>query len=118
MTEQPKEPQPPVEKSQPGVRTPLIERLHRAFGPLVGGAMLDLVDLSSFGPFGIGGFFVGGLTGWWICSIYNIATSTRLILALLAGIYCLFPLTEFIPVATLLSAFIRFRGAGDSKTTE
>lgn len=118
MTEQSEKPALPVEKSQSGSRPPLIERLHRAFGPLVGGMILDLVDLSSFGPLGIGGFFVGGLTGWWICSIYNVATSTRLTLALLAGIYCLFPLTEFIPVATLISAFIRFRGTGDSKTTE
>ena len=88
----------------------LIERLHRAFGPLVGGMLLDLVDLTTFGPYGLGGFFIGALVGWWICSIYNMTTSTRLCLALLAGIYCLLPLTEFIPVATLISAFIRFRG--------
>ncbi len=92
-------------------RTSLMERLQRAFGPLVGGMILDLVDLSTFGPYGIGGFFVGSLVGWWICSIYELAISTRLTLSLLAGVYCLLPLTEFIPVATLISAFVRFRGA-------
>jgi len=99
-------------------KTSLLDRLHRAFGPLVGGMILDLVDLSTFGPFGIGGFFIGSLVGWWICSIYNLSTSTRLALALLAGIYCLLPLTEFIPVATLLSAFIRFRGENNSETRQ
>ncbi len=91
-------------------RSPLIERLQRACGPLVGGMILDLVDLSTFGPFGVGGFFIGSLIGWWICSIYQITTSTRLLLALLSGIYCLLPLTEFVPLATMLSAFVRFRG--------
>lgn len=100
MTESPKNP-----------RVPLIERLHRTFGPLVGGIILDLVDLSTFGPYGVGGFFVGALVGWWICSLYDLSKSTRFYLALLAGAYCLFPLTEFLPLATLLSAFIRYRGA-------
>lgn len=88
----------------------LMERLHRAFGPLAGGILLDLVDLSTFGPYGLGGFVIGGLTGWWICSIYRIPTSARLVLALLAGVYCLLPLTEFVPLATLISAYVRFRG--------
>jgi len=96
----------------------LIERLHRAFGPLIGGIILDLVDLSTIGPYGLGGFFIGGLVGWWICSIYSISTQTRFIIALLAGIYCLLPLTEFIPVATLISAFIRFRGESNLRAED
>ena len=91
-------------------KTPLIERLHRAFGPLAGGVLLDLIDLSTFGPYGLGGFVIGALVGWWICSIYNLAPYTRLSIALLAGAYCLFPLTEFLPLATLISAYVRFRG--------
>ena len=108
---QPEETSRPAEKLQKPQRVPLIERLQRAFGPLAGGMILDLVDLSTYGPFGVGGFFIGSLIGWWICSIYRIKTSTRLFLALLSGIYCLLPLTEFIPLATLLSAFVRFRGS-------
>lgn len=92
-------------------RTPLIERLHRALGPLAGGILLDLADLSTFGPYGLGGFVIGALVGWWTCSIYDLSRSTRFYLALLAGAYCLFPLTEFLPLATLLSALIRFRGS-------
>ena len=95
----------------------LIERLHRAFGPLAGGMLLDLVDLSTFGPYGLGGFVIGTLVGWWICSIYNLKPATRLSIALLAGAYCLFPLTEFVPLATLISVYVRFRGA-DSPPAE
>lgn len=96
---------------KPQKKEPLIERLHRAFGPLIGGIILDLVDLSTFGPYGIGGFFIGALVGWWICSVYDLKPSTRFTIALLAGAYCLFPFTELIPAATLISALIRYRGA-------
>lgn len=87
---------------------PLIERINTAFGPLAGALILDFVDLATIGPLGIGGFFVGGAVGWWILSVYDISKNTRLILAFLAGIYCLVPFTEFIPVATLISAIARF----------
>ena len=111
--EQPQAPQPNRQPQSSG-RAPLLERSQRAFGPLAGGMILDLVDLSTFGPYGVGGFFVGCLVGWWICSIYSISRMTRLTLALLSGIYCLLPLTEFVPLATLLSAFVRFRGSDTS----
>jgi hypothetical protein len=111
LMEQPEESLPSDEESKNSERVPLLARLQRAFGPLAGGMILDLVDLSTFGPFGIGGFFIGGLVGWWICSVYNVATTTRLTVALLSGVYCLLPLTEFIPVATMISAYIRFLGA-------
>lgn len=86
----------------------LIERLNQTFGPLIGAIILDLVDLASFGPLGIGGFFIGMLVGWWILSVYDISQRTRGILAVLSGVYCLVPFTEFIPAATLITAIARF----------
>lgn len=91
-------------------KEPLIIRLQRAFGPLIGAIILDLVDLVSFGPLGIGGFFIGLLVGWWMISVYDLSTKTRIWLSLLAGVYCLVPFTELIPVATLVTAFARFKG--------
>ena len=88
---------------------PLINRLQRSFGPLIGAIILDLVDLASFGPLGIGGFFIGGLVGWWMLSTHEISTSTRMWLSLLAGVYCLVPFTELIPVATLIAALARYK---------
>lgn len=87
---------------------PLIKRLNNAFGPLAGALLLDFVDLATIGPLGIGGFFIGTAVGWWILSVYNISKNTRVLLALFAGIYCLVPFTEFIPIATLISALARF----------
>ncbi len=44
----------------------------------------------------------------WICSIYCIPKKQRWIWALLAGAYCTIPMTEFIPIATLAGAYMRF----------
>lgn len=87
----------------------LLERLHRALGPLAGGLILDFVDLATFGPLGFYlGPIVGALVGWWISSIYRYKTSSRIIWAILAALYCTIPLTEIIPVATIISALARF----------
>lgn len=90
-------------------KEPLIMRLQRVFGSLIGAIILDLVDLASFGPLGIGGFFIGLLVGWWMLSVYKLSTNTRIWLSLLAGVYCLVPFTELIPVATLITAFARLK---------
>ncbi|MEP5613572.1 MAG: hypothetical protein ABJP45_15075 [Cyclobacteriaceae bacterium] len=93
----------------------ILDRLNRAFGPLIGAMILDLVDLATFGPLGIGGFIIGTAVGWWILSVYDIPQRTRMILAVLAGIYCLAPFTEFIPVATLVTAIARFKQSSKRK---
>ena len=90
-------------------KLPLVHRLHRAFGPLAGGLLLDGVDLATFGPFGIGGLFIGAFVGWWISALYGFSGKVRLFWALVAGIYCLTPATELLPLATIVSAIARFR---------
>lgn len=87
----------------------LILRLHRAFGPLVGGMILDAADFLTPGPVGIAtGLFIGMPIGWWICSIYGFTIPSRLLCATLAGVYCMTPGTELIPLATMISAAARF----------
>jgi hypothetical protein len=87
----------------------LILRLHRAFGPLAGGMILDAADLLTPGPVGLaGGQFVGMPVGWWISSIYGFTIPSRLLCATLAGVYCMTPGTELIPLATIISAAARF----------
>jgi len=103
-------PKMPTEPTQN--QEPLINRLQRSFGPLIGAIILDLVDLASFGPLGIGGFLVGILVGWWMLSVYEISQRTRMWLSSLAGVYCLIPFTELIPVATLITALARFKQKG------
>jgi len=85
-----------------------LYRLHLALGPVLGGLILDFIDLTTFGPLGIGGLFLGGLVGWWISTIHNFSKKSRLFWTALSGIYCLIPSTEFLPLATIISAVSRF----------
>jgi hypothetical protein len=71
--------------------------------------ILDAADFFTFGPLGrVTGLFIGMPIGWWICSIYGFSTPSRLLCATLAGVYCMTPGTELIPLATMISAAARF----------
>jgi hypothetical protein len=86
-----------------------LRRLHRSIGPIAGGLILDLVDLATFGPIGLfGGWILGAAVGWWIASIYGFSKQAKITLATLAGLYCMVPFTEPIPLATIVSAIARF----------
>lgn len=87
----------------------LLSRLNRALGPIAAGLLLDFVDLATFGPIGIvAGFFIGAAVALWISSIYRFSLRAKTILALLAGLYCMVPMTELLPLATLAAATCRF----------
>ncbi len=84
-------------------------RFARALKPIVAGILIDLVDFATLGPIGIYlGFLLGGLLGYWICSIYKLRPLHRFLGALITGIYCTLPFTAFIPAATLMGAYIEF----------
>ena len=87
----------------------MSKRLESAFGPIVAGLSIDTVDIATFGTFGLMvGPIVGGTAAFWLCSIYKLPVWQRLIWAVAAGIYCGFPRTEFIPLATIIGACARF----------
>ena len=84
-------------------------RLNRAFGPVVAGLVIDFVDLSTFGPIGFYlGLPVGAFAGYWMGRAIGLERKPSLLCALLAGIYCMVPGTEMIPLATLVGAFARY----------
>ena len=86
-----------------------MARLYRALGPIAGGLMLDFVDLATLGPIGLFlGPFLGFAAAMWICSIYRFSLRTKIWLSLLAGLYCMVPMTEPFPLATITMAFCRF----------
>ena len=99
----------------------VFTRLTYALGPLAGGMLLDVMDLATLGPIGIGfGWLLGGGVAWWIGSIYGFSFDKKVILAALAAVYCSVPMTEMLPVATIVSAACRFfeepkQDSGDSK---
>lgn len=91
-------------------------RLNRAFGPVAAGLVIDLLDLSTFGPIGLYlGFPVGGLAGYWMGRALGLDRRMAGICAVAAGVYCVLPGTEFIPLATLVGALARFHDGGSGR---
>ena len=78
-------------------------------GPIAGGLILDLVDLTTFGPLwaSADSSSVRPSDGGSVRSTTSRQEPTAL-WALSAGAYCLMPLTEFLPIATIISAVARF----------
>lgn len=88
-------------------------RMNRSFGPILAGLVIDSVDLFTFGPTKrFMGLPAGALAGYWMGSIFRLPLRQRLLCALAAGIYCAIPGLEFIPLATIVGAYVRFREAG------
>ncbi|MCB1583415.1 MAG: hypothetical protein R3E90_01385 [Marinicella sp.] len=85
------------------------ERMLRAFGPLGGGILLDVADLTTFGSFGLYlGPLVGALLGWWLATVYKFGVWGQCGLIFVAALYCALPLTSLVPLATVVFALIRF----------
>lgn len=98
------------EQDQEQQPEPLPRRLHRALGPLAVGILLDVLDLATFGPVGLYlGVVVGLAAGWYLGSMAGLARGARVLFAIGAAIYLTVPMTEFLPIATVVSALGRFR---------
>ena len=103
-------PEPDQPENTPPPPADQVRRLNRAFGPVVAGLIIDLVDLSTFGPLGFFlGLPIGAFAGYWMGRAIGLERKPSLLCALLAGIYCTIPGTEMIPLATLVGAFARYR---------
>ena len=86
-----------------------VARLNRAFGPVVAGLIIDLVDLATFGPIGLVlGLPIGGGAGYWMGRTLGLDKKTSLLCARAAGVYCTIPGTEMLPIATVVGACARY----------
>jgi hypothetical protein len=78
------------------------------WAPVFAAMLLDLADLFSLGPQGLLiGLFVGSALGWRIASTSGFSRKGRLICAALAAVYCMLPMTELLPLATMLTTASR-----------
>lgn len=96
---------------------PLAKRVHRALGPLAVGVILDLLDFGTFGVIGIYfGAIVGLAAGWYLGMMAGLGTRARVLFGIGAAIYLTLPMTELIPVATIIAATGRFLPRGATGT--
>ena len=74
------------------------------WAPIVAAMAIDLADLAMIGPTGlVFGLFVGGLLTTVVARASGAAWRRALGLGFLGAIYCAMPITDAIPVATMLT---------------
>jgi hypothetical protein len=72
--------------------------------PILTALAIDLADLAMIGPTGIvAGFFVGFALTSMLTFATGVPLRRALVLSLLAGIYCMLPITDLVPLATMLT---------------
>jgi hypothetical protein len=71
---------------------------------IVGGLMIDVADVITLGGLGgVGGFLVGGLLTFGVCSSQGVSRFRTAALTMAGAVYCALPFTEALPLATLLA---------------
>jgi hypothetical protein len=74
------------------------------WAPILTALAIDLADLAMIGPTGI---VVGFFVGFALTSMLTLSTGVpwrrALVLAVLAGGYCMLPFTDLVPLATMLT---------------
>lgn len=72
-------------------------------GPFGVGALLDAVDLATWGPVGLyGGFVLGGIAGAWAGRELGLSRGRCVALALASALYSMAPGTELVPLGALV----------------
>lgn len=95
-------------KSRPDLQRTLAVLGTRESGsswtPILAALAIDLADLAMIGPTGIvAGFFVGFALTCMLTLATGVSRRRVLVLSLLAGIYCMLPFTDLVPLATMLT---------------
>lgn len=73
---------------------------------ILAGLVIDLLDLSLAGPLGIAGAIVAGTLVWWLTRTRSLSATARWLLIAAVALYCVLPLTELVPLGTLVGAGI------------
>lgn len=77
--------------------------------PILGGVVIDVVDLATIGGLGIvGGMLVGSFVSYAVFRQQGMGRFKSMALGALGGVYCAIPFTEALPLATLLTLISSF----------
>jgi hypothetical protein len=72
--------------------------------PVLGGVIIDVVDVATIGGLGIvGGMLVGSFVSYAVFRQQGVSRFKSLALGAVGGVYCAIPFTEALPLATLLT---------------
>ncbi|NVB42120.1 hypothetical protein G6O69_30130 [Pseudenhygromyxa sp. WMMC2535] len=92
------------------------------WAPIIAALAIDLADLATAGPLGLAmGIFVGGTLTTVVAAAGGARLGRALLLGVLGAIYCALPLTEALPMATLLTmvhAFAQRKAAREQAREE
>lgn len=94
-----------VSPSLPRTSAALVQNTRTpGWAPVLAAVAIDLADFAMAGPLGlVAGLFVG----FALTSVLALATGAKLpramLLGLLGGIYCMLPITDLVPLATMLT---------------
>ncbi|MEZ6121630.1 MAG: hypothetical protein R3C49_00485 [Planctomycetaceae bacterium] len=92
-----------------GPVTATVQRVNRAIGPVAAGMIIDALDVLTLGPVGLLlGIPVGVIAGYWLGRSLGLEKNASLVCAAAAAVYCTVPLTEILPLGTLVGALGRF----------
>ncbi len=84
--------------------TALAEQRGSGWAPILAALAIDLADLAMIGPTGlVAGFFVGGVLTLVLTLSIGVPLRRASALALLGAIYCMLPITDVVPLATMLT---------------
>jgi hypothetical protein len=82
---------------------------NHAPGPTGASMIIDVFDLTTYGPIGLVlGIPVGAFAGYWLSQSIRLEQTTGWTITGVAGIYCMVAGTEFLPLGTLVGALVTF----------
>jgi hypothetical protein len=75
------------------------------WAPIFAALAIDLADFAMTGPIGLAaGLFVGGVLTMVVALLCGVRPRRAIGLGVLGGIYCALPVTDLVPLATMLTA--------------
>ncbi|MFV8754397.1 hypothetical protein ACNOYE_27945 [Nannocystaceae bacterium ST9] len=82
----------------------LVESRTSGWAPVLAAMAIDLADLAMVGPLGVvAGLFVGFALTLVLSLATGASRKQAVLLALLGGVYCMLPVTDLVPLATMLT---------------
>ncbi len=83
-------------------------RMGRVLSPVLAGFLIDGLDAITRGPLASLGLLGGLVLGYFLGRSSGLSMKQSRILGLAVGIYCLLPMTGFLPIGILTGIFIQY----------